>query len=145
MAGNPNQFQQWGELDQYGALRDQVARPLMNGYQAMSQWGQGQLDAASQSWVGFKRDHPVPALIASMAPVTGQITAAADLYDAGQRGNGLDAALAAAQFIPFGGAVKGIKAARQLSGTAAQVAAAKAAGAAAVQAGNVADYVRGAP
>lgn len=122
-----------------------VGVPVGNIAHEMSQWGRNTADGATQAWLDFKRDNPTAALGLSMVPVTGQITAAADLYDAQRRGDGVDAALAAAQFVPFGGVVKGVKTAAALSGPAAKVAAIKAAGAASVQAGNIIDYMKGLP
>lgn len=85
----------------------------------MSEWAnamKGGADAASALWLQFKQDQPKLALALSVLPVTGQVTAAAEYYDAIKRGDSVDAALAAVQMLPMGGVVKGAR----LAGEAAQ-------------------------
>lgn len=69
-------------------------------------------DQGSSRWSDFKKDQPAAALALSVLPITGQITAAAEFYDAMKRGDNADAAMAAVQLLPFGGVLKGVKVAR---------------------------------
>lgn len=66
-------------------------------------------DESTDMWLKFKKERPGVALALSVLPVSGQITAAAEYYDAMKRGDSTDAVLAALQFIPAGGAVKAAK------------------------------------
>lgn len=96
------------------------------------------LDDASRWWNEQKQDHPVPALIASVAPVTGQITSGLELNDAYNKGDKPGMALAAAGLIPGGKlVVKGVKAIRagHAMGQVAQIAHSGPAATAALKAG----------
>jgi hypothetical protein len=71
------------------------------------------LDNASRNWNDFKKEHPVVALVASLLPVTGNLTSAIELNDAHNHGDKSGMALAATGLIPGGALVKkGIKAIR---------------------------------
>jgi hypothetical protein len=64
-------------------------------------------DEAVRLWSSFKKEQPELSLALSVLPVTGQIAAATEYYDAMQRGDSGDGVLAAIQFIPVIG--KGLR------------------------------------
>lgn len=71
------------------------------------------LDEASRLWNDAKRDYPKTALVASVLPITGQVTSALELNDAINRGDKTDMALAAAGLVPAAKLIStGVKAVR---------------------------------
>lgn len=64
-------------------------------------------DEAVQLWSSFKKEQPELSLALSVLPVTGQLAAATEYYDAMSRGDTGDGVLAAVQFVPVVG--KGLR------------------------------------